>query len=275
MNADHYSRLLIFALVILACLAAEYLRPRRRRKYAVMKRWPANFGVAALNSLMIYIALPLTALAAAVLAQRHEIGLFYATAAAHIPEALIWLICFLALDFSVYIQHVLFHKLGFLWPYHAMHHSDEDLDASSGIRFHPIEILISALYKGAVVIALGAPLGIVIAFEVILNAASIFTHSNLNIPPRLDKALRFIFITPDMHRIHHSVEYGEQNSNFGFCLSIWDRLCGTYTQNPQTPQESFPLGLREYQNGEYESLWNMLKQPFAMMRRRTHNKKGE
>lgn len=254
-------RLLFFFGLLFIFSVLELWQPRRNPRYKKAKRWPANLGISIVNTICLYILLPGAAIAAGYWAQQNHIGLFNSI---NFSIYIAWPLCFLALDLAVYTQHYLFHRLAFLWPFHAMHHSDEDLDVSSGIRFHPIEIIISMLFKCAVIIALGAPITLIMIFEIALNSSSLFTHTNVKLPEKWDNILRKLIVTPDMHRVHHSIEFKEQNSNFGFCFSFWDKIFKTYRAQPTLPHDHLPLGLKKYQKGEYQSLAALLKQPFAM-----------
>jgi sterol desaturase/sphingolipid hydroxylase (fatty acid hydroxylase superfamily) len=171
-------------------------------------------------------------------------------------------VAIVALDLSIYLQHVLFHAVPALWRLHRMHHADLDIDVTTGARFHPIEILLSIGIKLGVVAALGAPAVAVLIFEVLLNATSMFNHSNVRMPARLDRVLRWIVVTPDMHRVHHSVVARETNSNFGFNLPWWDRLFGTYRDQPAAGHEAMTIGIEQFRNPAEQRLDRMLTQPF-------------
>lgn len=177
-------------------------------------------------------------------------------------QAPIWIefiIAFICLDFAIWYQHLLFHKFPWLWRLHSVHHADRDLDASSGVRFHPIEIMLSMLYKCVVVLLLGPSVLAVIVFEIILNATAIFNHANLSLPPWLDRILRKVIVTPDMHRVHHSVIPEESRKNYGFNFSFWDRLFQTYQEAPREGQIDMTLGLETAQtNGPQNLLWSLL-----------------
>ena len=181
--------------------------------------------------------------AAAAFAADHSIGVMHWLA---VPRWLGWIVTVLALDFAVYLQHVVFHALPILWRLHRVHHADLDFDATTGLRFHPLEILLSLGLKAAVVVLLGAVPWAVIAFEVLLNAASVFNHGNVGLPERHDRWLRWIVVTPDMHRVHHSTYVVETNANFGFSVSWWNRLCGTYRAQPALGQFGMDIGLSDY-----------------------------
>jgi sterol desaturase/sphingolipid hydroxylase (fatty acid hydroxylase superfamily) len=172
-------------------------------------------------------------------------------------------LCMVALDLVIYGQHALFHRVPLLWRLHRMHHTDLDVDVTTGARFHPAEILLSMLIKMSAVALLGAPAWSVVAFEVLLNATSLFNHSNVGLPAPVDRMLRLLLVTPDMHRVHHSVVIGETNSNFGFSLSWWDRIFGTYRREPSAGNEDMTLGLANYRDRKWLTLHWMLVSPFA------------
>jgi sterol desaturase/sphingolipid hydroxylase (fatty acid hydroxylase superfamily) len=211
-------------------------RPRR-------ERWVTNLGLTALNTILVRITVGGIAYAAAKFATEHEVGLLHWMA---LPSWAAVVVTLLVLDFAIYLQHVMVHAVPVLWRLHRVHHADLGFDASTGLRFHPIEIFFSLGLKVAVVVLLGAVPWAVIAFEAILNASSIFNHGNVAIPESVDRGLRWIIVTPDMHRIHHSTRVVETNSNFGFSVSWWDRLCGTYRAAPALGQTGMEIGLNDY-----------------------------
>jgi sterol desaturase/sphingolipid hydroxylase (fatty acid hydroxylase superfamily) len=235
-------RLAAFAGVLALMLLLEFAIPRRGRSGPRLRRWTTNLALAGAGTLLLRIAVPLLAVGVAVLAEQHRFGLFNWTAT---PEAVAFVLSFVALDLLVYVQHVVFHKAGLLWRLHRVHHADPDVDATTGIRFHPVEILLSMGIKMGAVALLGAPAAAVILFEVVLNATAMFNHSNIDIGGA-DKWIRPLIVTPDMHRVHHSIHRDEYNTNFGFNLSVWDRLFGTYRACPREGHEKMRLGLSEY-----------------------------
>lgn len=247
---------LVFGLVALA----ESRAPRRRAQVDRGWRWTQNLGLLLVGSLALRAVLPLAAVGAAALAREAGWGVLNALA---VPPVAAWTVALLALDCAVWFQHRLFHHWPWLWRLHRVHHADLDFDLTTGLRFHPLELLVSMLYKIAVVIALGAPPAAVLAFEVLLNATAIFSHANLRLPPRLDAALRAVLVTPDMHRVHHSVDPVETDRNFGFALSWWDRLAGTYLAQPRLGHEAMAIGLREYRDARAQRLDRLLVQPFT------------
>jgi sterol desaturase/sphingolipid hydroxylase (fatty acid hydroxylase superfamily) len=179
-----------------------------------------------------------------------------------LPDGLAFIVALLALDIALYLQHVMFHAVPVLWRMHRMHHADVEFDVSTGLRFHPGEIFISTGYKIACVVLLGAPPMAVITFEILLNATSMFSHSNVRIPLGIDRVLRWVLVTPDMHRVHHSPHPRETNSNFGFNLPWWDRLLGTYHAQPRDGHETMTIGLHQFRDRREAWLDRMLTQPF-------------
>jgi sterol desaturase/sphingolipid hydroxylase (fatty acid hydroxylase superfamily) len=222
-------------------------------------RWPSNLAVVALDTVLVRLLYPIGAVALAMLAEAKGIGLLNAYA---VPAWIAIPLAVIVLDFAIYLQHVLFHAVPVLWRLHRMHHADLEFDVTTGARFHPIEILMSMALKLAIVAALGAPAAAVLIFEVLLNATAMFNHSNVRIPAALDSALRWLLVTPDMHRIHHSVVVGETNSNFGFNLTWWDRMLGTYREQPAAGHEAMTIGIEQFRDPAEQRLDRMLTQPF-------------
>ncbi len=218
-------------LSVFALMAAwEWAAPARARRLSRTVRWSANLALVAFNSALLRVLLPTSAIALAALAQASGWGLLNQLA---LPGWAAVLLAVLLLDLAIYFQHVLLHTVPVLARLHAVHHADPDFDLTTGIRFHPLEILLSALVKFAAVVALGPPVLAVLVFEVLLNATAMFNHANVALPAWLEPWVRRVLVTPDMHRIHHSVIESERNSNYGFCLSLWDRLLGSYTPAPR------------------------------------------
>ncbi|MCB5944666.1 sterol desaturase family protein [Acidocella sp. KAb 2-4] len=238
---------------------AEALWPRRPRALSRWGRWPGNLGIAALGALAVKLAFPVAALGVAALAARACWGVLNL---ASMPEGLKIVTAVLALDFAIYIQHRVFHAVPVLWRLHRMHHADLDLDVTSGARFHPLEIMLSMLIKMGVVLLIGAPPLAVLLFEIILNATAMFNHSNLALPPALDGVLRLVLVTPDMHRVHHSVIRAETDSNFGFNVPWWDRLFATYRAQPAQGQLGMMIGLPAFRKPGASRLDALLVQPF-------------
>jgi sterol desaturase/sphingolipid hydroxylase (fatty acid hydroxylase superfamily) len=221
----------------------EGCRPRRPLSRPRQERWVTNLGLTLLNTVLVRVTVGGVAYTAAVFAADQGVGLLHWRP---LPAWAAAAMTVLVLDFTIYFQHVLFHAVPVLWRLHRMHHADLDVDATTGLRFHPLEILISLGLKAAVVVLLGAVPWAVVAFEILLNAASVFNHGNVALPERHDRWLRWIVVTPDMHRIHHSTRAVETNANFGFSVSWWDRLCGTYCAQPMLGHVGMDIGLHEY-----------------------------
>ena len=250
-----------FFLGTLAAMAAwELIAPRRVLNTSKAARWRANLGMVAIDTLTVRLLVPVTAVGMAVLTEARGWGLLNQLALAQ------WLTVILgiaALDFAIYLQHVMFHAVPAFWRLHRVHHTDLDFDVTTGVRFHPVEILLSMGIKLAAVAALGpAPLAVVM-FEVLLNATSLFNHGNVRLPVKMDRWLRLLVVTPEMHRVHHSIVPRETNSNFGFNLPWWDRLCGTYRDQPGGGHEGMIIGLRQYRDPGHLTLPRLLVQPFS------------
>lgn len=233
-------RLLAFACLLVLLGAWERSAWVARQQIARRVRWPTNLGLGALDVVVVRLIFPAGAVGAAVVAAHHGIG---ALNVVHLPPVVTIAASIVLLDFAVYLQHRLFHVNALLWRIHRVHHADPELDVSTALRFHPIESLISMLWKAAIALAFGLPAAGVLAFEVILNGAAMFNHANGLLPPALERAFRYFVVTPDMHRVHHSTAKDEANSNFGFSLSWWDRLLGTYRAAPRLPQAVMSFGL--------------------------------
>jgi sterol desaturase/sphingolipid hydroxylase (fatty acid hydroxylase superfamily) len=247
----------VFLAVFAALASWEWLAPARALKLSRRQRWGANLGLALVSILVVRVIVPGSAIAVAVMASAEGWGLFNRFG---LPAWAAVVVCVVLLDLLLYLQHVLFHSVPLLIRLHAVHHADPDFDLTTGIRFHPIEILISALLKLAAVAALGAPVLAVLAFEVLLNAAAMFNHANVSLPSWLEPRARRLLVTPDMHRIHHSVIEAERNSNYGFCLSAWDRLLGTYVSAPRGKLDIGLAGWRDQQT--IATLPGTLRMPF-------------
>ena len=250
-----------FFLGVLALMAgAELAAPRRVLSLPRPARWASNLGIVFLNTALVRLLLPVTAVGFALFAAREGWGLFNYF---EVPPWFAVIAAVVILDFAIYLQHVMFHAVPLLWRLHRMHHADLDFDVTTGARFHPVEIVLSMLIKFAVIAVLGAPVAAVIVFEVLLNATSMFNHGNLRLPLALDRVLRLFVVTPDMHRVHHSIEDHETNSNFGFNLPWWDRLCGTYKPQPDAGHESMTIGIRDFREPKQaDRLDGMLLIPF-------------
>jgi sterol desaturase/sphingolipid hydroxylase (fatty acid hydroxylase superfamily) len=251
-------RLGAFLAVLATLMAAQQAWPRRPRPLRPGRRWGVNLSLVAIDAALVRLLVPLGAAGAALWAQARGLGLF-----AHLdaPPLLEGALSFLALGALIYWQHRLFHRIPLLWRLHRMHHSDVEFDATTGVRFHPVEIALSMAIKVAAVVALGAPVLAVIAFEVALNATSMFNHANLDLPPALDRALRRVIVTPDMHRVHHSTHREEHDSNYGFNLSWWDHVFASYTAQPREGHLQMRIGLRQFREAADQHLWPLLVQP--------------
>ena len=253
-------RLAAFAGAFALMAAWEIAAPRRVRSLPRWARWPHNLALVVLNSIVVRLLFPLAAVSFAALAAARGWGLFNTV---ELPFWLALVLSVVALDLIIYLQHVMFHAVPALWRLHRVHHADLDFDVTTGARFHPVEIALSMLIKLAAIALLGAPAMAVLLFEVFLNAAAMFNHSNVRIPSAVDRALRWLIVTPDMHRIHHSVVRRETDSNFGFNLSWWDRILGTYRPDPVAGQEAMVIGIPEFRDpAQCATLTGMLALPF-------------
>lgn len=241
-SAESAVRFAGFAAVLLLMTSWEVVAPLRRASTARAPRWLSNLGLIALGTLFVRLVVPLGAVGAALVAQEHHWGLLNAVT---LPDWLAVALAVVALDLMIYLQHVLFHAVPALWRLHLVHHADLDLDATTGVRFHPLEILLSLGIKMAAVALLGAPALGVLLFEMLLNATSLFSHGNVRLPAGLDRVLRWLVVTPDMHRVHHSTDPREANSNFGFNLPWWDYLLGTYRAQPARGHQRMTIGLEQ------------------------------
>ena len=247
----------------------EIWLPRRTRskidgKPVKAGRWLSHGGLTIINIVTLRLIFPAAAVGTALYAEANGWGLFNVFDA---PFIIAFAVSFLILDFSVWLEHWASHKLPILWRIHKMHHADVDLDVTSALRFHPLEIILSMVWKAAIVIALGAPAFAVLLFEVVLNGMAMFNHSNVKLPIALDRIIRPIFVTPDMHRIHHSVHSFETDSNYGFNFAFWDRIFKTYTVDPKDGHENMTIGLNEHQDRKpVNLLWNLVL-PFLKIRK--------
>ena len=247
----------IFCGLLVLVSLVEQLSPMRLSDPQRLIRWPANFGLVAIGT-SILIALQLSLVAVALWAEQAGHGLFNQVDG---PAWTEFLFAWLLLDLAIYAQHRAFHEVRWLWPLHRVHHSDVEFDITTGLRFHPGELLLSQLFKMLVIVLLGAPWLAVIAFEIGLSSFSILTHANLKMPPQLERVLRWVLVTPDMHRIHHSVDRDEHDTNYGNLLSIWDRLLGSYRHAARHPQREMQIGLAQYRHPDSQSLIALLLQP--------------
>jgi sterol desaturase/sphingolipid hydroxylase (fatty acid hydroxylase superfamily) len=257
--AEPLIRLAAFLGVLAALVLAERAFARGVPRPLSWRRWPANLALPAIGAVLVRLVAPAGAVGAAVWAGANGVGVFRALA---VPAPLAFLLSVVLLDLLVYLQHVAFHRVPALWRLHRMHHADPELDATTGLRFHPMEILLSLALKAAGVVALGAPAEAVLVFEVLLNATSMFNHADLRLPPRLDRWLRLVLVTPDMHRTHHSELRAETDSCYGFCLPWWDRLFGTYVARPAAGLDRAVIGVPGLREAREQRLDRLLAQPF-------------
>lgn len=245
----------IVTLVVMATI--EHVRPWRRSEQRLAKRWRLHIGLQVLAIILVRVSLPITTIGVAVFSQQHEFGLFHVLA---LPSWLELLLILVLLDLSIYGQHRLTHSWPLLWRLHRLHHSDRLLDVTTALRFHPVEILLSMVWKGIVVLALGASVESVLLFEIILSSAAIFNHANISLDPDMDRWLRRLLVTPDMHRVHHSYIKSETNSNYGFFLPWWDWIFGSYCQ-VSVHGEHVSIGLEHFGEAHDNTLIGMLSQP--------------
>src|SRR5438477_10117987 len=251
-------RLAAFAAVFAAVALWEALAPRRKRSFGRRARWPHNLGLLLVDVALVRVLVPGAAIAVAMTAAGSGWGLLNALA---LPSWAAIAAGIALLDLAIYFQHVMFHAVPALWRLHRVHHADLDFDVTTGARFHPIEILISTAIKCAARAALGAPVISGFVFEMLLNATAMFNHANASLPQGLERWLRWLVVTPEMHRVHHSVRYEESSSNFGFNLPWWDRLFGTYRAQPAAGHAGMTIGLDLFRNIEDLRLDRMLFQP--------------
>lgn len=255
-------RLGVFGGVLLIMAVAERMAPRRLLGQPVPGRWFRNLSVVVLNTIALrlgFFFLPTLAVGFAYLMVDNGIGLF------NLIDLPVWvevLAAILLLDLAIWAQHVAFHRIPLFWRLHRMHHADMDIDVTTGLRFHPVEIILSMLFKFAVIVLLGPAAIAVLVFEVVLNGAAMFNHANLRLPPWLDRFVRTLIVTPDFHRVHHSTVVGETNANYGFNLTLWDRMFGTCVPQPAAGHDGMKIGLAEYRSGDRQGLIWMLTLPF-------------
>lgn len=255
-------RLTVFLSLFALIGLLELWRPRRQLRASKAARWLNNLGLVVLNTLVLRVLFPAAAVGIAFWAQSNEIGLLNSAFFKEIPAPLLVLVSVVFLDLAIWYQHLLFHKVPVLWRLHRVHHADVDFDITTGLRFHPIEVVISMLIKAALVTALGLPVIAVILFEIILNGCAMLTHGNYRLPARVDATVRCLFVTPDMHRVHHSWRQNEANANYGFNLSIWDRLFGTYKEDSVDGQLGIQFGIQPTLNPDAIPLHKLLSEPF-------------
>lgn len=264
---ENIIRLSVAAGIFAIMVTWEAIKPRRPQRVIRKVRWPVNLGLAFFNMVLMRFTIGSLAYLSATWATENGYGLLNRLS---LPSAASILATLLFLDFAIYCQHIVMHKWPLMWRLHKVHHADLEFDATTAVRFHPLEIMLSMLYKACCIVLIGGNPIAVIAFEIILNAAATFNHSNIDIPDRADKLLRWFIITPDMHRIHHSAEPAETDSNYGFSVSWWDRLYKTYTAEPKLGQETMTIGLNSYRNQTELGFFQCLQMPF----RSRHNRPG-
>jgi len=246
----------VFLAVLAVVAVIETMMPRRPLRAVKTQRWTTNFGLVVIDSIAVRLLVPLAAMGVAALAAERGFGLLHWIS---VPSWLSFVIALVVLDFAIWLQHLVAHKVPILWRLHQVHHADVDFDVSTALRFHPIEILASMLWKMLVVAAIGAPVMAVLVFEVVLNAMAMFNHGNIRLPRALDAVLRLFVVTPDMHRVHHSVIRRETDSNYGFNLSLWDRLFRTYRAQPKYGHDGMTIGLESYQDAGPSRLgWSLI-----------------
>jgi sterol desaturase/sphingolipid hydroxylase (fatty acid hydroxylase superfamily) len=254
-------RLAAFFLMLAGMAAWEMLAPRRALTVPKGRRWANNLALLLINSILVRVLFPAAALGFAALAETKSMGLLHM---GRLPQPLAIILSVVVLDFAIYLQHIVFHAVPVLWRLHRVHHADLDFDVTTGTRFHPIEILLSMGIKFLVIVALGPPVIAVFVFELLLNVTAMFNHSNIRLPDRIDGFARKLLVTPDMHRIHHSVDRAKANSNFGFCFSVWDRLLGSYRATPRLGHAAMQIGVAELREPkQVVTLKGMLALPFT------------
>jgi sterol desaturase/sphingolipid hydroxylase (fatty acid hydroxylase superfamily) len=252
-------RVMAFVGVFVLVAGWEALSPRRRPALTRHDRWPHNLGLLLVDILVLRFLAPGAAIAVAFAAHAGGWGLLNTIA---LPLWFELLVAVVLLDLVIYFQHVMFHAVPTLWRLHRVHHADVDFDVTTGVRFHPIEILFSTGLKCASVAAFGAPAAAVLIFELLLNATAMFNHANASVPPVIERWLRWLVVTPDMHRVHHSIRYNESSSNFGFNLPCWDRVFGTYKAQPEGGHDTMTIGVDAFRTPDERRLARLLIQPF-------------
>ena len=260
MEHEGVLRLVCFIGIFVLVALWEAAIPKRRLTISKTGRWANNLGIILLDSFLVKLLFPIAAMGVAAAAQHHGWGLLNTLQAPYLPAVIIGV---LFLDMVIYFQHLMFHAVPALWRLHMVHHADLDIDVTTGLRFHPIEIILSMGIKMAAVAALGPPVFAVLIFEITLNGTAMFNHGNIRIPKTLDRFLRLLVVTPDMHRVHHSVIIRETNSNFGFNFPWWDRLFGTYRAQPVAGHDGMTIGLSQYRKPEKLRLPELLLLPFT------------
>ncbi len=252
-------RTIFFVGTLLLIATLEVIFPRRKLDVSKTVRWYSNLGIIFINTLALRFVFPVLAVGMAVLSEEKGWGLFNNIT---IPYELAVLLSVVLMDMVIYFQHLMFHAVPRLWLLHRMHHTDLDYDVTTALRFHPIEIMLSMVIKLSIVAVLGPPVVAVLIFEIILNSMAMFNHGNFKLPLPLDRMLRKLVVTPDMHRVHHSTIRKETDSNFGFSLSLWDYLFGTYRDQPKHGHEGMTIGIEKFRNPKYQHLHWLILIPF-------------
>jgi len=260
MENEKIIRMSAFVAVLAIMWLWEVLAPRRALTVSKVVRWVNNLGLVFLNTFVVFLIFPIVAVGMAIYVVEHGWGILNVF---ELPPVVAIVVSVVVMDFIIYLQHVLVHAVPSLWRLHRVHHADLDFDVTTGSRFHPLEIILSLLIKFAVIVVLGPPVVAVVIFEVILNVSAMFNHSNIRLPLAIDRVLRWFLVTPDMHRVHHSIEDDETNSNFGFCLPWWDRLFGTYRNQPRAGHTAMTIGIRGFREMRWAAwLPGLLAIPF-------------
>ena len=257
---ESYIRLGSFLGIFALLTIWEISSPKRELLQLRYFRWFSNIGLIVISSILVRFIIPTAAVGIALHVEQEQLGFLNLY---ELPFIVQFVFAFVLMDLAIYFQHVMFHALPLFWRFHRVHHSDLDCDITTGLRFHPFEMIISIIFKFLIIASIGAPVLAVVFFEIILNAASMFTHSNIKIPSTIERMVRWFFVTPDMHRIHHSIEENETNSNFGFFISIWDRLLGTYIQEPEQGHVNMQIGLQKFREPKWQNLRWLIYLPFV------------
>lgn len=253
-------RLSVFISILVIMMSLEILSPKRALSVSKSYRWVNNIALVVFNTILMRLLLPVATVGIALYATEHRYGVFSFLDLAKWLEILL---CVLLLDLAIYWQHRIFHKVPWLWRLHRVHHIDQDIDVTTGSRFHPIEIFFSLLIKFSIVMILGVPVEAVILFEVILNATAMFNHANIALPSVLDRYLRYVLVTPDMHRVHHSRIVSETNSNYGFNIPLWDRIFSSYIDQPQQGHKEMKIGVESFDDQPAtQNVFKLLINPF-------------
>lgn len=255
----------VFLGMLLIMVCWEFWRPTRQPSLSRQQRWPVNLGLSALNTVLLRFSIGSLAWLAALWAHDHQWGLFNQL---RVSEEQAMVLSLFILDLGVYAQHVATHRYSWLWRLHQVHHCDLDFDTTTAVRFHPLEIVLSMVYKILLIIALGVPSTAVIAFELILSSCALFNHGNVSLPPQWEKFFRYLIITPDLHRIHHSSVQQETDSNYGFSISCWDRIFKTYRNLASMPPAAMEIGLQNYRDNRELGFMQLLMLPFRGIRER-------